>query len=136
VVRPSDYRQRRNLVLAFLGHPAELRALPLLHELQEHYPSFQAATAEVLAVLRGPAEEAEALREGLRLPFPVLADPEGRAHRAYGATDAGGGPRPAVFVADRFGEVYFAQRTAERASHPTARDLLGWVDYIELQCPE
>ncbi len=136
VVCASDYRQRRNLVLVFLGNPAALRSLPLLQDLAEHYGTFQSATAEVLAVIRGPAAAAEGLGRQLHLPFPVLADPDGGAHRAFGAEDADGRPRPAVFVADRFGEVYHAERPAERADRPTARDLLGWLDYIEMQCPE
>ncbi len=129
MIRPSDYRQRRNLVLVFLGEPADRSSLPVLRDLAGHYAAFQSATAEVLVVVRGPAGDADALRRRLRLPFPVLADPAGAAHQVFGA-------RPAVFVADRFGEIYHAERLTGRADHPAARELLEWLDYIEMQCPE
>ncbi len=130
----SGYRHASNLILAFLGRRSAVLASPLVPDLKAQYAAIREAAAEVLIVLLGTPAEAGAARAALRLPFPVLADPDGRAHERFGADRAGS--RPAIYVADRFGEIHFAAHPGGPAQIPTALDLLGWLNYIELLCPE
>lgn len=46
-------------------------------------------------------------------------------------------PTPGVIVADRWGEIIHVVRPAEPgASMPNADDLLEWVNFVRIQCPE
>lgn len=128
----SRYRHARNLILAFLGPRGAFLRSPLVPSLKREYAAIQEAAAEVLVVLNGPPEDAAAAEAALRLPFPLLADPDGDAHKRFGALGDG----PAIYVADRFGEIHFAAHPTTPGDVPSALDLLGWLNYIELLCPE
>jgi hypothetical protein len=41
---------------------------------------------------------------------------------------------PAICISDRYGEVYFSAFFADTA--PSADNVLEWLRYIEIQCPE
>jgi peroxiredoxin len=123
----SEYRHSRNLIVALLGGPGEVNASQLVPQLKTEYGAIKEAAAEVLIVLRGSPGDAAAAARALSLPFPVLADEDGRAHARFGA--------PAAYVADRFGEIHFQAHAAD-GPLPSALDLLGWLNYIELLCPE
>jgi hypothetical protein len=45
-------------------------------------------------------------------------------------------PSPGVVVADRWGEIYFIQATDRADSLPTAGDLIEWLRFVQVQCPE
>src|SRR5512140_177215 len=48
------------------------------------YKDFQAENCEILLILGEPVEKARQYSEILKLPFPVLADPERRVYQEYG----------------------------------------------------
>jgi peroxiredoxin len=123
----SDYRHSRNLIVAFLGARGEAQTSSLVPQLKTEYGAIKEAAAEVLIVLRGSPGDAASAARALALPFPVLADEDGRVHARFGA--------PAAYVADRFGEIHFQAHAAD-GPLPSALDLLGWLNYIELLCPE
>lgn len=105
---------------------------------------------------QGTAEEAADFVAKLALPYPVLADAERGAYRAYGLIEAGareflrpatgraylrsivsgaGGGRPVgnvrqlggAFVIDRAGIVRLAHPSAYPGDHATTEELLGAV---------
>lgn len=122
-VRISDYRGRRNLVIAFLGkvQPGELA---LLRELAQRHDDFRREEAEVLAVVAvGEIHQP--------LPFPLLLDQDRDAHRRAGA-----GEETAIYVTDRWAEILVELRPASTGKFPRAGDLLEWVDFANRQCPE
>jgi hypothetical protein len=43
---------------------------------------------------------------------------------------------PAVVVADRWGEIHFAARTSGVDELPGPDELLDWLRYVQMQCPE
>jgi len=43
---------------------------------------------------------------------------------------------PAVIVADRWGEIYFAAAEVSPAALPSATELIEWLRYVQQQCPE
>ena len=129
-VRRTAFRDRKNLVLAFLPGVADEGARAYLRALAEGYAGIQAETGEVLAILRGdPAALAEARRE-LELPYPLLSDAAGAASARFLPPAA----RAGAFVTDRYGELYFAAPAADTATLPPIADLHDWLAAIDRQC--
>lgn len=57
---------------------------------RDAYDEFRDLGAEVVGVSRDPAGRHAAFREAHRLPFPLIADVDGRLGRAFGAAWLGG----------------------------------------------
>ena len=133
-VRLSDYRGRANLVvIATDGRPETAK---LLSDAAGRYGEIKDEKAELLAVLHAPCDQAVAFKQRLNLPYPVLADPEGRLHRDWGAVDSQGHDSAAVYVTDRFGEVFGVYRTAGGQPLPGIADVLDWLEFVNAQRPE
>ncbi|MBI2865588.1 MAG: redoxin domain-containing protein [Chloroflexi bacterium] len=133
----ADYRQRSNLVIVFFHSVDCPDCQQYLRQLADSYPSFQQAATEILAISIISVEGAKKLADDLHLPFPVLADDLGRLAEQYTYIDqATRTPVPAVFVVDRFGAVFFQSLSQIEADLPRPDEILGWLDLIELQCPE
>jgi hypothetical protein len=73
--------------------------------------------------------------EKLVLPFPLFVDEDG-VHRRLGATDSEGEISPALYITDRYGEVFAAYRSTAGQGMPRAGELLNWLAFINSQCPE
>jgi peroxiredoxin len=129
-VRRTAYRDKRNLVLAFLPGAEDEDARAYLRALAEVYSTVRAETGEVLAILRGDQSAADKLKRDLALPFPVLADADGATTVRFLPPTA----RAAAFVTDRYGELYFVAPTAYAASLPLVAELCDWLVAIERQC--
>ncbi len=134
LIRLSDYRGRSNLVLIFTDDLAESKRL--LSEVAAQYPPIKNEQSEVLAVMQLSRQEAAEARQRLELPYPVLADEKGRIHQEVGAVDLQGRTSAAVYVTDRFGEVFGVYRTRDGQRLPGVADLLNWLGFINSQCPE
>ncbi len=133
LIRLSDYRGRSNLVLIFCdGRPD---AEHLLLQVAGQYAQIKNEEAEVLAVVRS-REEAERAKQELKIPFPVLADQDGRIHRQAGATDDQGQDSAAVYVTDRYGEVFGVYRVRDGQPLPGVPEIQNWLEFINSQCPE
>jgi peroxiredoxin len=130
----SDYRGRANLVL--IVSDERLEATKLISDAANRYAEITNEEAEVLAIMRMSREQAAEIKQRMRLPYPVLADGEGYLHRELGAVDSQGHDSAAVYVADRFGEVFGVYRTAEGQRVPGIADILNWLEFINAQCPE
>jgi hypothetical protein len=50
--------------------------------------------------------------------------------------DIAGISPPTVVVADRWGEVYYVGEAGDAADLPSSKDLLEWLHYVQVQCPE
>ena len=71
---------------------------------RDQYPAFAGADAQVLGVSMDNLETQTKFAESLKLPFPLLADPEGVAARAYGVANEGYASR-VTFVIGKDGRV-------------------------------
>ncbi len=133
-IRLNDYRHRASVVLIFVPDADDPASRERLREFAAHYDAYRTWKAEPLAVIAGPVEEAAALAAGLALPFPVLADPEGKVW----AQMVGGqqGARPATIVLDRYNAMQKAEVADTYADLMSAREALEWVQYAEMACPE
>jgi peroxiredoxin len=130
----SDYRGCANLVLVFAD--AGTGSLDFLSGIAKDYSKIQEEQAEILAVLQGPTGKAARIKDEVRAKFPVLVDKDGRIHRLMGAQDRRGKPEMAVYITDRFGEVFATFREVEKQAMPSPQEILGWLEFINGQCPE
>jgi peroxiredoxin len=130
----SDYRGRANLVLVFAGESS--RSVEFLAGIAKNYRQILEEQAEVLAILDCTPERATRIKEEAQVRFPVLVDPEGRVHRLMGALDESGEPAMALYITDRFGEVFATFRESEQQVVPGVKEILGWLAFVNSQCPE
>lgn len=129
----SDYRGRSNLVLICADERAETKQLLL--DLASQYTQIQSEEAEILIVVGSPAEAAKK-KDQLKLPYRILADENGRIHHELGAVDSQEQSFTAVYVTDRFGEVFGAYRTRDGQSLPLVAEIVNVLEFINIQCPE
>jgi peroxiredoxin len=129
VLSLSDFRGTSNVVLVF-AEPAE-GGSSWLARLARESSELKAHNAVVLVVFRSQP------REWREQPGLVaLFDADGAVSRAFGAVDSQGRTSPAVFVADRFGEVVALWRTVDGHELPEPAEIVRWLDYVESLCPE
>ncbi|HET9265340.1 MAG TPA: hypothetical protein VFO14_19975 [Vicinamibacterales bacterium] len=50
--------------------------------------------------------------------------------------DVAGAPRPGAVIADKWGEVHFVAGHETPAKLPTPDELIEWLRYVQMQCPE
>lgn len=130
----SEYRGHFNMALVFVGESDS--ANNLLSELGTHQPELAENETRALAIVAGSQERASELRHALHVGFEVLADENGRVHHLLGTEDQAGHLLPAVFITDRFGEVFAAYKAGQGNSLPAIDEILSWIDFINRQCPE
>jgi peroxiredoxin len=135
-VQLGDYRGRANLVLVLAGAQSSEPDLQLLEHLALRQADILEQEAQVIAVLYCAREQALLIKSRAQFPFLLLADPEGVVHCSLGALNSSGGPCLAVYVTDRYGEVFAAWRTARGDAEPSPEDILEWLEFVNQQCPE
>jgi len=130
----SDYRGRSNLTLVFAG--GDSQGLELLTRIANSYTKIQEEQTEVLAIVQCSNEKAARVKDEARAKFPVLIDRDGRIHRLMGAQDRRGQAEMAVYVTDRFGEVFATFRESEKQAMPGVQEIREWLTFVNSQCPE
>jgi peroxiredoxin len=133
-VQLSDYRGRCNLVLVFMDDRRE--TAELLSEIAARHAEFKSEETQVVAIAQLPPKECSPTKDRLELPYSLLLDEDGRVHREYGASDSLGRAAAAVYVTDRYNEVFGIYRTCDGQALPTSTDILNWLEFINSQCPE
>ncbi len=134
LIRLSDFRGRANLaIFAIDDRPATAK---LMADTAARYPEIKNEGAEVLAIVHTSRESVADIKRNGNLPYPVLADDNGRVHCDLGAIDSKGTDSAAVYVTDRFGEVFGVYRTAAGDRLPSVDDVLNWLEFVNAQCPE
>jgi AhpC/TSA family len=134
-VRAWDYKQKKNLVIAFLDTdcgPCEdfLRAL-----VASAAALREKETVTLVVFLEQPPRR---LTDSLPPGIIIGSDMPGNSARAFLGEDAfasRGFVRGGVFVTDRYGEL-FAQWTINRHKFPTIAEILGVLDHVEMACDE
>ncbi|MEO1067671.1 MAG: redoxin domain-containing protein [Cyanobacteria bacterium J06638_6] len=106
-VRLANWRGKQPVVLIFCRIFADLVYSPqrygYLSAINQTYPRFRNAGAEVLLVTNTIQRQGEALVSDLGLTLPLLCDATGSSFRAYFTGQALGAPLPAQFVLDAQG---------------------------------
>lgn len=130
----ESYRGQANLVVVFAGDGLDKDPVTVL--LEQFAARTEALTSEAAQVLVAVTTRSAAGPERRRWPFPVLVDDGARLHLRMGATDAAGRPAPAVIVTDRFREIFSAYLPGRASALPGANEVLDWLVFINIQCPE
>jgi len=133
-VRAWDYKQKKNLVIAFL----DAGCAPcgeFLRRVAAGAAELRARDALALFVFLEPPPAATA--DALPPEVVVGADISGRAQKAYlGGDDLpDGANRRGVFVADRYGELCAAW-TPRDHEFPGVAEILRWLDHLAIACEE
>lgn len=95
--------QGRYLVLYFYPKANTPGCTREAQEFSALLPEFQRLDAQVVGVSRDQPEVQARFVERHGLAVAMLSDPEGEAHRAFGAVKEGGGVRRSTFLIDRAG---------------------------------
>lgn len=66
----------------------------------------------------------------------MLADPENKVRCRYLELMPGGSQENVVFVIDRYGAPYAALAGAEAGDPAVHEEILEWLGFIGIQCPE
>ena len=131
-----DYRGRSNLVLFFGGRTKDFTDSPLLSALAKRYGDIAETDSEVVVVLAESVAQADEFRRKMHFPASVLSDPDVRVHNMVGACGAQAVPSAALYITDRFLEVFAVWRTGSGDRLPDITDVLSWLTYLDSQCPE
>jgi hypothetical protein len=135
MVRAWHYKQKKNLVIAFL-HAGCRRCEHFLVRLAERAAELADHEAVALVIFSEPPAPST---QNLPSEIVIAADASGRAQRAYLGEDAfgpAGQQRLGVFIADRYGELYAQWAGRSEDSLPGVDDALGWLGQIQLACEE
>jgi peroxiredoxin len=128
----DTFRPKWDLVMVMLGAdgvPPEIARL--LDALAAARADVESEDGKVLTV----SASAEHI-EHWRWPFPLLLDAGGLVHRRSGAMDAAGRPAPALFTTDHYREIYGAMRPGKGTWPTSAKDVIDWLVFANIQCPE
>jgi hypothetical protein len=99
-----------------------------------HYQDiWQRQNLLLVALPPGDATGA-AYATSLRALEPRL--PEYDASAVVTTTRIDGVPAPGVVVADRWGEVYHVKAAEQASQLPSPEELVDWLRYVQIQCPE
>lgn len=129
----SDYRGRASLVLVF---PGDEKISKLLSVLAIHDAEIKQQEAEVLVIGWPGHDRLQESKDQPHVPYAVLIDRDGRLRERFGAVDAQGCACSAVYITDRFAEVFAAYRKRDGQKLPTFTEILSWLEFVNSQCPE
>ncbi len=126
----EQFRGRHGLVLLFLPQ-AEPASVALLAQIKALWAEFLEINARVLAIFDAEPEALAPLAQTLDVPFPLLADADGRVWRHYTGEPTRGA---ALFILDTYGALS-AQRLVESAAElPEADEVLELARYTQYRC--
>lgn len=133
----ADYKQRKNLVLAFL-HSRDCEFCQRVVRAFKFFASrYKEENTEVLMILPERLEEAQDLKTELGIPFKVLADKKGNALQKFiEVPSEEDKPLVAVLVVDRFGALLDQWYSSREKIFPDQQRLLSSLVQAEIECPE
>jgi peroxiredoxin len=128
--RLSDY-DRANLVIVLSDRSEATRKL--ITDLIRIYQQLKTENAQLIVICSRQDRDMEAKPE---LSFPVTVDTTGLIHRKLGATSNEGQCSAAIYVTDRYREIYGVYRMRDGQRLPGTAEILEWLQFINSQCPE
>jgi len=133
-IKLSDYRARASLVLVFTDD--EDGSSQLLFDLAKHHEEIKQEDAEALVITWPGHDRVQESQEQVHVPYAVLLDRGGPLHERFGAIDAHGRACSAVYITDRFAEVFAVYRRRDGQKLPTFTEILSWLEFVNSLCPE
>ena len=130
----DSLRVRYDLVILMLGAGAiDPAAARLLDALAQGRDAIEEEEGRVLVVR---AADEHTVPSDWRWPFPLLLDAGARLHDRVGAVDAQRQPTTSLYITDRYREIYAATRPSQTDWPATHEDVLKWLTFVNIQCPE
>lgn len=130
----DSLRVRYDLVILMLGagviDPAAAR---LLDELEQGRAAIEEEEGRVL-VVRATNEHSDT--NDWRWSFPLMLDADALFHTRVGAVDSHGEATTSLYITDRYREIYAATRPSQSNWPATVDDVLQWLTFVNIQCPE
>lgn len=118
----------RRSPLIVLAHGGDCAACAVfVRRLEAERAEIEAWDGRVLLVAPGSTGAEPSIRSDA---FPVLIDGDGRVAKALSVHP------PAVVVADPWGEIHEAREGGEAHRLPSPEEIVGWLRYLAIQCPE
>ena len=129
--KPVALRGGRGPRILLLTHAPDCAVCErYLRGITRHAAEISEWDGRLLVVVPGSAGEAGALAGADPPGVRVLADPGQRVARQLGLRGA------AVVIADEWGEIYFAVDAGVEHALPAPEEIVDWVRFISIQCPE
>ncbi len=111
-VKLSEFRGKKNVLLAFYPFAFSPVCSLQLPGLQENLGKFQDLNTEVLGISVDSKHSSTAFAEHLHLDFPLVSDFNKEVTKAYGVLREGGFAERALFVIDKGGKIAYAHVNA------------------------
>jgi peroxiredoxin len=111
-IKLSDYRGKKNVLLAFYPFAFSPVCSLQLPGLQENLGKFADLDTEVLGISVDSRHSSDAFAAHLHLEFPLLSDFDKRVTTAYDVLREGGFAERALFVIDQTGQIVYAHINA------------------------
>lgn len=128
---PVALRGGRGPRILLLTHAPDCTACErYLRKITRRAAEISTWDGRLLVVVPGSAGESGALAGDDPPGARVLADPGQRVARQLGLRGA------AVVIADEWGEIYFAADSGAEHELPAPEEIVEWVRFISIQCPE
>ena len=136
-ISSADLCGHESQLLMFLHAPHDPACRDFLGALQARQADYARQNARLVAVFRAAASDLAALDENSP-PRLALADPDCAVRQRYAALMADhlvGDQDVMLFVMDENGGIYACM--VDREPDPATQDeILGWLQFISIQCPE
>jgi peroxiredoxin len=112
LIKLSDYRGKKNVLLAFYPFAFSPVCSLQLPGLQQQLGQFQSLNTEVLGISVDSKHSSAAFAEHLHLDFPLVSDFNKDITQAYGVLRDGGFAERALFLIDKVGKIAYAHVNA------------------------
>jgi hypothetical protein len=130
----EHYRPRWDLVVLMLGRgPMPGPAARLLGPLAAVRAELEAEDAQIVVIA---ADTPERWSGAWPYPFPLAFDASAGLHQRVGAVDASGRADVALYITDRYREIFTVLRPGGARWPTSAQDVMGWLTFVNIQCPE
>lgn len=132
---PWDYKQRDHLLLLFPADITRPATHELLYALTQRYSALREEMCALLVVTASPVLVNREMQDELRLPFPLLADPDGKVIARYTLWNSETHtPTTNLLLADRYGALYQQWTATDEAELPPIAELLDILQYLNRLC--
>lgn len=132
---PWDYKQRENLLLVFSQSATTTEGRGLFRAFAQHFQDFREELCAILAITSDTVLVNLEAQQALHLPFPVLADPLGKAITQYTTWDNTlKSVGPCIVLANRYNALYQQWHAQHESDLPPIENLLESLRYMNSLC--
>lgn len=133
----SSFWYRSNIVIFFVDQNLGLDRREAWASLVQLNEDIQNENGKLVVIQAGPQDMPAGISGLEGKPFPILFDRGGSVREKYEAVlpdfNKGG---VLLLVLDRYGAIFSAYRTQDLAVPLPAGEVVDWLNFIDLQCPE